>query len=119
MVFVRKVPGRNGAVKVQIAERRDRRDVVLEHVGTAHNDGELAALLRLTRATFRSFRVFVPVCAGQGRVVGDFGSLIGWVGSGNDAVLRPGFDGGSDDRKDHCAWDRGSTRWSFVSGRRG
>lgn len=35
------------------------------------------------------------------------------------AVLRPGFDGGSDDRKDHCAWDRGSTRLSFVSGRRG
>ena len=47
MVFVRKVPGRNGAIKVQIAERRDRRDVVLEHVGTAHNDGELAALLRI------------------------------------------------------------------------
>lgn len=27
-------------------------------------------------------------------------------------VLRPGFDGGSDDRKDRCAWDRGSTRSS-------
>ena len=34
-------------------------------------------------------------------------------------VLRPWFDGGSDDRKDHCAWDEGSTRSSFVNGRRG
>lgn len=27
----------------------------------------------------------------------------------NRGVLRPGFDGGSDDRKDHCTWDRGNT----------
>jgi hypothetical protein len=38
MVFVRKSPGRSGAVRVQIAERRAGRDVVLEHVGTAHDD---------------------------------------------------------------------------------
>lgn len=30
MVFVRKVPGRSGATKVQVAERRAGRDVVLE-----------------------------------------------------------------------------------------
>lgn len=35
VVFVRKSPGRSGSTKVQIAERRDGRDVVLEHVGTA------------------------------------------------------------------------------------
>ena len=49
MVFVRKSPGRSGATKVQVAERRDGRDVVLEHVGTAHDDAELAALMALAR----------------------------------------------------------------------
>jgi len=34
---------------VQVAERRDGRDVVLEHVGTAHTDAELAALMEIAR----------------------------------------------------------------------
>ncbi len=45
MVFVRKAPGRSGSIKVQLAERRGGRDVVLEHVGTAHDDAELAVLM--------------------------------------------------------------------------
>ena len=45
MVFVRRVAGRSGSTKVQIAERRGGRDVVLEHVGTAHDEAELALLL--------------------------------------------------------------------------
>ena len=49
MVFVRKSPGRSGSTKVQIAERRDGRDVVLEHVGTAHDEAELAALMAVAR----------------------------------------------------------------------
>lgn len=49
VVFVRKSPGRAGATKVQIAERRDGRDVVLEHVGTAHDDAELDALMVVAR----------------------------------------------------------------------
>ncbi len=49
MVFVRKAAGRAGATKVQIAERRDGRDVVLEHVGTAHDEAELAALIAVAR----------------------------------------------------------------------
>jgi hypothetical protein len=49
VVFVRKSPGRSGATKVQIAERRDGRDVVLEHVGTAHDEAELAALMAVAR----------------------------------------------------------------------
>ncbi|WP_157610639.1 hypothetical protein [Terrabacter sp. Soil810] len=44
MVFVRKSPGRSGSTKVQIAEGRAGRDVVLEHVGTAHGEAELAVL---------------------------------------------------------------------------
>src|SRR5690606_11271144 len=50
VVFVRKSPGRSGATKVQIAERRDGRDVVLEHVGTARNEAELAALIQVARS---------------------------------------------------------------------
>lgn len=46
---MRKSPGRSGAVKVQIAERRAGRDVVLEHVGTAHDEAELAALMEVAR----------------------------------------------------------------------
>ncbi|MDP9820816.1 hypothetical protein J2S59_000625 [Nocardioides massiliensis] len=49
MVLVRKAQGRSGSTKVQLAERRDGRDVVLEHVGTARTDAELAALLAQAR----------------------------------------------------------------------
>ncbi|WP_310964041.1 IS1634 family transposase [Nocardioides terrisoli] len=49
MVFVRKVPGRSGSTKVQLAERRDGRDVVLEHLGTARDDAELAVLFAVAR----------------------------------------------------------------------
>lgn len=70
VVFVRKVPGRNGAVKVQIAERRDRRDVVLEHVGTAHNDGELAALMKTASEHLRPGQERLPFGVGPGEAPG-------------------------------------------------
>lgn len=38
MVFIRKSAGRSGATKVQIAERRDGRNHIVEHVGTARSD---------------------------------------------------------------------------------
>ena len=53
MVFVRKSPGRSGSTKVQIAERRGGRDVVLEHVGTARGEAELALLLAEARRRLR------------------------------------------------------------------
>jgi transposase len=46
VVFLRKVKTASGATAVQIAERKHRRDVVLEHLGSAHDDAELAALVR-------------------------------------------------------------------------
>lgn len=49
MVFVRKSPGRSGSTKVQIAERRAGRDVVVVHVGTARTDAELAVLMARAR----------------------------------------------------------------------
>lgn len=49
VVFIRKVPGRPGATKVQIAQRRDGRDVVLEHIGTARSEADLAALMAIAK----------------------------------------------------------------------
>jgi hypothetical protein len=49
VVFVRKAQGRSGSTKVQLAERRDGRDVVVEHVGTARTDAELAVLMGQAR----------------------------------------------------------------------
>ena len=56
MVFVRKVPGRSGSTKVQVAERRAGRDVVLEHVGTARSEAELAVLMARARGGFGRVR---------------------------------------------------------------
>ncbi|MGD8149910.1 IS1634 family transposase [Ornithinimicrobium sp. Y1694] len=53
MVFVRKSAGRSGATKVQIAERRDGRNVILEHVGTARSPAELAVLMAEARRRVR------------------------------------------------------------------
>ena len=50
MAFVRKVRTASGATAVQIAERVDGRDRVLEHLGSAHTDADLAALLETARA---------------------------------------------------------------------
>ena len=53
MVFVRKSPGRSGSTKVQIAQRRTGRDVVLEHIGTARGEAELAVLMAEARRRLR------------------------------------------------------------------
>lgn len=53
MVFVRKSPGRSGSTKVQIAERRAGRDVVVEHIGTARGEAELAVLMAEARRRLR------------------------------------------------------------------
>ena len=44
-VFVRKVKTASGAIAVQIARRENRRDVVVEHLGSAHTEAEVAALI--------------------------------------------------------------------------
>jgi Transposase DDE domain len=53
VVFVRKSAGRSGATKVQIAERRGGRNVILEHVGTARSEAELAVLMARARQRLR------------------------------------------------------------------
>ncbi len=49
MVFLRKVKTASGATAVQIARKEHRRDVVIEHLGSAHTDAELAALMQVGR----------------------------------------------------------------------
>ena len=49
-MFVRKVKTASGAVAVQIARRENRRDVVVKHLGSAHTDAEVAALVMIGRA---------------------------------------------------------------------
>ncbi|MGL4743194.1 MAG: IS1634 family transposase [Dermatophilaceae bacterium] len=49
MVFLRKVRTASGATAVQIAERAGGRDKVIEHLGSAHTDAELAVLLETGR----------------------------------------------------------------------
>ncbi|MEV2226940.1 IS1634 family transposase [Nocardia vinacea] len=50
MAFIRKVRTASGATAVQIAEKDGRRNKIIEHVGSAHTDAELAALIETARA---------------------------------------------------------------------
>jgi len=47
--FLRKVTTASGATAVQIVEKIDRKNRVIEHLGSAHTDAELAALLEVGR----------------------------------------------------------------------
>lgn len=53
-MFVRNVRTASGATAVQIAERQDGRDEVLEYLGSAHTEAELTALLETARARMSS-----------------------------------------------------------------
>ena len=48
-MFVRRVRTASGAVAVQVMRKSGRRDVVVEHVGSAHTDAELGVLLDRAR----------------------------------------------------------------------
>ena len=102
VVFVRKSPGRAGATKVQIAERRDGRDVVLEHVGTAHDDAELDALMALARGKLYPGQGQLDLGAEQGTaspgqavITGKTSAVLWRVLTG--AYSRLGFDALDDD----------------------
>ena len=47
--FVRKVKTASGATAVQIAVKEGRRDKVIKHLGSAHMEAELAALMEIGR----------------------------------------------------------------------
>lgn len=48
--FIRKVRTASGATAVQIAVKEGRRDKVIEHLGSAHTEAELAVLVEAARA---------------------------------------------------------------------
>ena len=72
-MFVRKVRTASGATAVQIAERQSGRDKVLKHLGSAHTDAELSALLEVAR------RKIYP---GQG----ELDLAVGWVPAGQSVI---------------------------------
>lgn len=47
MVFVRKVKTASGATAVQIVEKKHGVRTILEHLGSAHDEAELAALMQV------------------------------------------------------------------------
>ena len=66
MVFIRKSAGRSGATKVQIAERRGGRNHILEHVGTARSEAELAVLMAEARRRLRPGQDALDLSLGAG-----------------------------------------------------
>lgn len=97
MVFIRKSAGRSGATKVQIAERRGGRNHILEHVGTARSEAELAVLMaeaqRRLRPGQESLDLEVAGMPQQGRsgvITGKRSALLWWVLT--SVYARLGFD---------------------------
>jgi hypothetical protein len=95
VVFVRKVRTASGATAVQIAERQGGRDKVLEHLGSAHTDTELSALLEVARRKIYPGQgeldlAVGSVPAGQSVITGKSSALLWHVLSG--AYARLGFD---------------------------
>ncbi len=97
MVFIRKSAGRSGATKVQIAERRGGRNHILEHVGTARSEAELAVLMAEAKRRLRpgqeALELEVPGLASQGRtgvITGRRSALLWHVLTG--VYARLGFD---------------------------
>ncbi len=68
---MRKAQGRSGSTKVQLAERRDGRDVVLEHVGTARTEAELAVLMAQARRRLHDGQETLD-CRASGFLAGTF-----------------------------------------------
>ncbi len=95
MAFVRKVKTASGATAVQIAERVGGRDKVLEHLGSAHTDAELTALLVTARDRLHPGQGELDLSSG--RVPSGYAVITGkrhavlWQAV-TDAYLRLGFD---------------------------
>ena len=73
--YIRKVPTSSGAMAVQIMTKRQGRQVVLEHLGSAHGEAELAVLMHVAHEHLQA----------DGQQAFDFGD--GTVGPGVDAGL--------------------------------
>jgi len=95
VVFVRKVRTASGATAVQIAERAGGRDKVIEHLGSAHTDAELTALLETARRRMHPGQGeldlgVADVPAGQSVITGKSSAVLWHVLS--SAYARLGFE---------------------------
>jgi hypothetical protein len=83
--FVRRVKTASGATAVQIVHKRGRTVLGIEHVGSAHDDAQLAMLLETAQARLNAGQDMLPIADGSagGRPVGQpvvegTASLIVW-----------------------------------------
>ena len=83
--FVRRVRTASGATAVQIVHKRGRVVLGIDHIGSAHDEGQLAMLLQTARARLNAGQQMLPIEDGPtgGRPIGepvveDTASLIVW-----------------------------------------
>lgn len=91
--YVRTVKTASGATAVQIAEKRNGRRSILEHIGSARDEVELAALKSAARQRLHGVQDELPLTASQGSgpVVEHSASEVLWRVLTN-AYRRLGFD---------------------------
>lgn len=68
--FLRKVKTSSGATAVQIVEKVDRQNRVLEHLGSAHTPAELAVLLEVGRQKLHEGQGELPLTPDSAPAVG-------------------------------------------------
>jgi hypothetical protein len=83
--FVRRVRTASGATAVQIVHKRSRTELGIDHIGSAHDEGQLAMLLETARAQLNAGQQMLPIEDGPtgGRPIGEpvvegTASLIVW-----------------------------------------
>jgi hypothetical protein len=83
--FVRRVRTASGATAVQIVHKRGRTVLGIDHIGSAHDEGQLAILLETARARLHTGQQMLPIDDGPtgGRPIGEplvegTASLIVW-----------------------------------------
>ena len=94
--FVRKSKTASGAIQVQIAEKRNGRRKILEHIGSAHDEAELAVLVNVANQRLHGVQDdMLPLEPAerpqQGPVVESSASAVLWSVLA-DAYRRLGFD---------------------------
>ena len=74
--FLRKVKTASGATAVQIVEKKHGQRTILEHVGSAHTDAELAALLQIGRQKLHANQPALDFDDGVGGRPRDGGAVV-------------------------------------------
>jgi hypothetical protein len=70
--FVRRVRTASGATAVQIVHKRGRTVLGIDHIGSAHDEGQLAMLLETARARLHTGQQMLPLeLSGRGRPAGE------------------------------------------------